>query len=155
MSQQITTANKWEKMIGSSMSHQSVISSLFALLSSSLLVTVFLPLSPPTHLTHPPLGYCPSLLNKHDLSPSFSLLHLVRAALLMLDWLRPSTQGILTCCKIPANTHETATAAGLTFECLLRSTVIFALNKIMPTRRICHWHLPFVKLRWQWGFMSH
>lgn len=86
----------------------------------------------------PPLGYCPSLLNKHDLSPSFSLLHSVRESLLMLDWLHPSTQGILTCCKIPANTHETATAAGLTFECLLRSTVIFALNKIMPTRRICH-----------------
>lgn len=103
----------------------------------------------------PLLGYCPRLLNKHDLSPSFSLLHLVRASLLMLDWLCPSTQGSLTCCKIPANTHETATAAGLTFECLLRSTVIFALNKIMPTRRICHWHLPFVKLRWQWGFMSH
>lgn len=121
----------------------------------SLLVTVVLPLSPPRSPYCPLLGYCAGLLNKHDLSPSFSLLHLVRASLLMLDWLRPSTQGSLTWCKIPANTHETATAAGLTFERLLRSTVIFALNKIMPTRRICHWHLPFVKLRWQWGFMSH
>lgn len=114
------------------------------------------PLAPLPPLPYCPLlGYCPRLLNKHDLSLSFSLLHLVRASLLMLDWLCPSTQGSLTCCKIPANTHETATAVGLTFECLLRSTVIFALNKIMPTRRICRWHLPFVKLRWQCGFMSH
>lgn len=121
---------------------------------SSLLFTVFLPLYSPLPY-HLPLGYCPRLLNKHDLSPSFFLLHLVRASLLMLDWLCPSTQGSLTRCKIPANTHETDTAVGLTFECLLRSTVIFALNKIMPTRRICRWHLPFVKLRWQWGFTSH
>lgn len=104
---------------------------------------------------YPPLGYCPGFLNKHDLSLSFALLHLVRASLLMLDWLCPSTQGSLTRCKILANTHETDTAVGLTFECLQRITVIFALNKIMPTRRICCWHLPFVKMRWQWGFMSH
>lgn len=130
--------------------------SLYAtsLLFSLFFFTVFLPLSPPLPYW-PPLGYCPRLLNKHDLSLSFFLLHLVRASLLMLHWLCPSTQGSLTCCKIPANTHETATAVGLTFECLLRSTVIFALNKIMPTRRICRWHLPFVKLRWQRGFMSH
>lgn len=119
---------------------------LFSLLFSSL--------CPPPLPYWPPLGYCARLLNKHDFSLSFSLLHLVRASLLMLHWLCPSAQGSLTCCKIPANTHETATAVGLTFECLLRSTVIFALNKIMPTRRICRWHLPFVKL-WQWGFMSH
>lgn len=113
-------------------------------------------LPPPLPLPYcPPLGYCSKLLNKHDLSLTVSLLHLVRVSLLMLDWLCPSTHGGLTCCKISANTHETATAAGLTFECLLRSTLIFALNKIMPTRRICRWHLPFVKLRWQWRFMSH
>lgn len=128
------------------------LSSPFSSLPFSLL---FSSLSPPPLPYCPPLGYCLRLLNKHDLSLSFSLLHLVRASLLMLGWPCPSTQGSLTCCKIPANTHETATAVGLTFECLLRSTVIFALNKIMPTRRICRWHLPFVKLRWQWGFMSH
>lgn len=158
VSQQITTANKWEKKkkkekICPAICHQPLMFSLFPPLSSPLF-TVFLPLSSPLPYRLP-LGYCPGLLNKHDLSPSFSLLHLVRASLLMLDWLCPSTQGSLTRCKIPANTHETDTAVGLTFECLLRSTVIFALNKIMPTRRICRWHLPFVKLRWQWSFTSH
>lgn len=124
-------------MICPSICHQSLIFSFFPLsLLSSSLYCFPCSLLPPLPYC-PPLGYCPRLLNKHDLSLSFSLLHLVRASLLMLDWLCPSTHRSLTCCKIPANTHETATAVGLTFECLLRSTVIFALNKIMPTRRIC------------------
>lgn len=123
------------------------------------LVCYFLPLFFPTSphqksLPHcPPLGYFPRLLNKHGLS--LSLLHLVRPSTLMLHWLRPSCRGSRICSKTSANTHEAAKAVGLTFECLWRSTVIFALNKIMPTRRICRWHLPFVKLGWQRGFMSH
>lgn len=151
MSQQITTANKRGKN-----DLPLYIPPVFYILCLCLSLITSPPFFRPNPLPYcPPLGYCPRLLNKHDRSPSLSLLHLVRASVLMLDWLCPSTQGSLTCCKIPANTHETATAVGLTFECLLRSTVIFALNKIMPTRRICRWHLPFVKLRWRWGFMSH
>lgn len=141
VSQQITTTNKWENDLLFYMPPD-----CYFLPSVSLLYP---------KPSYPPLVYFPRLLNKHDLSRSSALLHLVRASLLMLDWPCPSTQGSPTRCTIPANTHQTDTAVGLTFECLQRIPVIFAPNKIMPTRRICCWHLPFVKMRRQWGFMSH